>query len=69
MSAAAPNAASRTQPSLSGNQKGMRNSRVGAVPAWLRETYRPVIAQNPTPALAFMACFFGIMFGILLLMV
>jgi hypothetical protein len=50
MSAAAPNAASRTQtvvsrPSLSGNQKGMRNSRVGAVAAWLRETYRPVIEQ------------------------
>ena len=69
MSAAAPNAASRAQPSLSGNQKGIRNSRVGAVAAWLRETYRPVIVQNPTPALAFMACFFGIMFGILLLMV
>ena len=44
-------------------------TRGGAVAAWLRETYRPVIEQNPAPALAFMACFFGIMFGILYLMV
>jgi len=58
-----------SRPSPSGNQKGMRNSRGGAVAAWLRETHRPVIEQNPAPALAFMACFFGIMFGILYLMV
>jgi hypothetical protein len=47
----------------------MRNKRGRAVAAWLRETYRPVIQQNLAPAFALMAGFFGIMFGILFLMV
>jgi len=38
------------------------------VAAWLRTTYRPVFQENPIPAFAFMACFFGVMFGILFLM-
>ena len=36
-----------------------------AVAAWLGTTYRPFFEENPTPAFAFMACFLGVMFGIL----
>jgi hypothetical protein len=46
----------------------MRKSTGAAVAAWLRTTYRPVIEEDPTPALVFMACFFAVMFGILFLM-
>ena len=72
MSASAPNAAARPdevvdRPSISGDQNGMRKSTAAAVAAWLKTTYRPVIEQNPMPALGFTACFLGIMLGILFL--
>jgi hypothetical protein len=54
---------------VSGDHNEMRKSPGAAVTAWLRRTYRPVIEQDPTPALVYMACFFGIMFGILFLMI
>lgn len=73
MSASAPNAASppgknAAQRSLSGNENEMRKSAGTAVVAWLKTTYRPVVEQNPLPALGFTACFLGIMLGILFLM-
>jgi hypothetical protein len=73
MSASAPNAASRpgkvaAQHSLSGNENEMRKSAGAAVVAWLKTTYRPLVEQNPLPALGFTACFLGIMLGILFLM-
>ena len=58
MSAAAPNTASRPD---EGKSAG------AAVAAWLRATYRPVIEQNPMPAVGFMVCFLGIMLGLLFL--
>ena len=72
MSASAPNAASRSgkvagRPSLSGDENGMRKSAGAAVAGWLKTTYRPVVEQNPMPALGFMVCFLGIMLGILFL--
>jgi hypothetical protein len=73
MTASVQNAASRRQQvggqlSLSGDQSELRKSTGAAVAAWLRTTYRPIIEENPTPAFAFMACFLGVMFGILFLM-
>jgi hypothetical protein len=73
MSASAQNAASRPRKlggrhSLSGGQNDLRKSTGAAVAVWLRTTYRPVIEENPAPAFAFMACFLGVMFGILFLM-
>jgi len=73
MTASAQNAASRPRKlggrhSPSGDQTELEKSTGAAVAAWLRTTYRPVIAENPTPAFAFMACFFAVMFGILFLM-
>jgi hypothetical protein len=72
MTALVRNATSRRQKvgdrlPLSGGQK-LRKSTGAAVAAWLRTTYRPVFQENPTPAFVFMACFLGIMFGILFLM-
>jgi len=72
MSTSAPNAASRPdevvgRPLLSGDQNGMRKSAGAAVVAWLKTTYRPVIEQNPMPAVGFMVCFLGIMLGLLFL--
>ena len=46
----------------------MQKSTGAAVIGWLRMTYRPVIEEDSTPALVFMACFFAVMFGILFLM-
>jgi hypothetical protein len=74
MSASVQNAASRRQKvggrhSQSGDQIEMRKSTGGALTGWLRTTYRPIIEQNPTPAFVFMACFLGVMFGILFLMI
>ena len=73
MSASPQNAVSRPRKlggrhSLSGDQNEPRKSTGAAVAAWLRTTYRPVFQENPTPAFAFMACFLGVMFGILFLM-
>ena len=72
MTALVRNAASVRQkvsdrPPLSGGQNELKKSVGGAVAAWLRTTYRPVFQENPAPAFAFMACFLGIMFGILFL--
>jgi hypothetical protein len=73
MTASVHNAASRRREvggrlSLSGDQSELRKSTGAAVAAWLRTTYRPVIEENPAPAFVFMACFLGVMFGILFLM-
>ena len=73
MTALVRNATSRRQkvgdrPPLSGGQNKLRKSAGEAATAWLRTTYRPVFQENPIPAFAFMACFFGVMFGILFLM-
>ena len=73
MTASVHNAASRRREvggrlSLSGDQTELKKSTGAAVAARLRTTYRPVIEENPTPAFAFMACFLGVMFGILFLM-
>jgi hypothetical protein len=73
MTGSVQNAASRRRKfggrhSLSGDQNDLGKSTGAAVAAWLRTTYRPVIEENPTPAFAFMACFLGVMFGILFLM-
>jgi hypothetical protein len=40
-----------------------------AAAAWLTTTYRPVLQENPTPALVFVICFLAVMFGILFLFV
>jgi hypothetical protein len=64
---AAPKVGDR--PPLSGGQNELKKSASGAVAAWLRTTYRPVFRENPIPAFAFMACFFGVLFGILFLMI
>jgi hypothetical protein len=56
------------RPPISGAQNELRKSAGGAVAGWLRTTYRAVFQENPMPAFAFMACFLGIMFGILFLM-
>jgi hypothetical protein len=73
MTGSVQNAASRRRKlggrhSLSGDQNELRKSTGAAVGAWLRTTYRPVIEENLSPAFAFMACFLGVMFGILFLM-
>jgi hypothetical protein len=54
--------------SLRVDQIEMRRSTGAAVAAWLRTTYRPIIEEDPTPALVFMACFFAVMSGILFVM-
>ena len=74
MTALVRNATSRRKkfgdrPPLSGGQNELKKSASGAVAAWLRTTYRPVFQENPIPAFAFMACYFGVMFGMLFLII
>jgi hypothetical protein len=40
-----------------------------AAAGWLTTAYRPVLQENPTPALVFVICFLAVMFGILFLFV
>ena len=74
MSAWLPNAASRPRKAVSRfspsrDRDGMWKLSGAAAAAWLRTTYRPVLQENPTPALVFMMCFLAVMVGILFLFV
>jgi hypothetical protein len=71
---AAPNPELRVQKPISrvspsGNSTAVRKAPGRVLAAWLRTTYRPIIEQDPKPALGFMACFLGVMFGTLFLIV
>jgi hypothetical protein len=72
MSAPAQNAALRPQKIggrlLLRREAETRKSTGAAVVGWLKTTYCPIIQEDPTPALAFMACVLGVMFGILFVM-
>ena len=74
MSAAAPNPESplhksTSRVSSSGVTTAVQKAPARALAAWLSTTYRPIIEQDPKPALGFMACFLAVMFGILFLIV
>jgi len=74
MSTWLPNAASRPRKAVSRfsprrDRDGMWKLSGAAAAAWLTTTYRPVLQENPTPALVFVICFLAVMFGILFLFV
>jgi hypothetical protein len=72
MTAWFPNAAPRPRKAVrrfspSRDRDGMWKLSGAAVAAWLKTTYRPVLQENPTPALVFAICFLAVMFGMLFL--
>jgi hypothetical protein len=74
MSAWLSNAALRPRKAVrpfspSRDRGGMWKLSGAAAAAWLRTTYRPVLQENPTPALVFAMCFLAVVFGILFLFV